>query len=164
MSEEPITVYVGELVTDGGFKIRSGFVLYADHENHLGFLTAENKRLRSMLEDQQAAVCHHQDRVIKRDNRIKELERDRKVGLEERGYHIITTDKIDKAWGRLKANTEETWTDYTHGVFDTLDDLNIVACEECGGSGKKESRSSSMREEPMLWTCPTCHGHGWVVK
>jgi len=41
--------------------------------------------------------------------------------------------------------------------------FNILRCEGCGGSGKKESRSSSMKEEPMLWACPACDGHRWTI-
>jgi len=151
-----------------------------------------NRRLRAELNAQEGVISDLRSLLAAKDKRIEELTRwnfedkadylkrieeleDASVldaitfGLDQmnRGrdkYYIITDEQIDKAWDRLNGDTEETWTEYTHGVFDTLDDLNIVACEECGGSGKKESRSSSMREEPMLWTCPTCNGHGWRIK
>ena len=44
--------------------------------------------------------------------------------------------------------------------------LNIFRCGKCDDEGKTYSRSGSMKEEPMEWTCPDCArftGHGWVI-
>ena len=102
--------------------------------------------------------------------RIEELERilDDTIGIDNISF---TTEQIDAAWNRIQ-NLKLEWNrnswvsslQQATYLVQALAFFGIVACEECGGSGKKESRSSSMREEPMLWTCPTCDGHGWRIK
>jgi len=74
--------------------------------------------------------------------------------------HIITRDQIDAAWIYVEGCENPGERDWMLLAFDKL---GIVRCEGCGGSGKRESRSSSMKEDPMLWTCPACHGHGWII-
>jgi len=76
--------------------------------------------------------------------------------------HIITNDQIDAAW---KIATQKTgpWAKFqdeimgeTEGACKVLSIFNIVACEECGGSGNWSSTSGAK--------CPSCKGHGWVKK
>jgi len=94
-----------------------------------------------------------------KDKRIEELEQDRERGLEERGYHIITTDQIDAAW--KVATSEEPYAD------DCLAELGIVACEECGGSRVHRAWDFYPNEKPhdgqTLSFCESCHGHGWII-
>jgi molecular chaperone DnaJ len=46
--------------------------------------------------------------------------------------------------------------DILHGVEKKLKIKKMVVCSSCGGSGAKDARSTS--------TCPTCHGHGQVMR
>ena len=117
--------------------------------------------------------------VIGLSARIEELERDlftvlsRDIGedIQEfnhaHGVYEITTEQlasgevvllkqgqIDKAW-RLAVQDE---TLGTTGAFAILRELGIVACEECGGSGRNAWGSVSTS------TCTGCDGHGWVWK
>ena len=88
--------------------------------------------------------------------RIEELERI----MKDVSFVPIQKKQIDEMWEYL---SEIGSRGVAEGYEQALFDLGFSRCEECGGSGKKESRSSSMREEPMLWTCPTCHGHRWRI-
>ena len=92
--------------------------------------------------------------------RIEELERI----MKDVSFVPIQKKQIDEMWEYL---SEIGSRGVAEGYEQALFDLGFSRCEECGGSGKKESRSSSMREEPMLWTCPFCAkytGHGWVIE
>ena len=98
-------------------------------------------------------ISHLQNECSEKDKRIGELEQDRERGLEERGYHIITTDQIDAAWS--DAWRKYQGTNSTAG-FSSLEKVGIVACGGCGGSGKAEYPL-----EGNYGPCPSCHGHGW---
>jgi hypothetical protein len=78
----------------------------------------------------------------------------------------ITEERIDEAWD-LTYNEAANHMIST-GVKQALSKFGIVACERCGGSGKTESRTGSMKEEPMLWLCKDCYrngrSHGWLWK
>jgi len=68
---------------------------------------------------------------------------------------LLKQGQIDKAW-RLAVQDE---TLGTTGAFAILRKLGIVACEECGGSGWIGANEAGDTKD-----CPSCHGHGWVVK
>ena len=70
--------------------------------------------------------------------RIEELERilDDTIGIDNISF---TTEQIDAAW---------KWN-----VLEIMAELSIVACEECGGSGRTVGLG-------CLW----CHCHGWRIK
>jgi hypothetical protein len=72
--------------------------------------------------------------------------------------HHFTDEQIDAAW-------EKAAKEYSLGgssYFDALEMLGVFECGGCGGAGKTFSRTGSMKEEPMEWTCSDCNGHGWV--
>jgi len=113
----------------------------------------EYERLTDELADALKNESHYAKEIIEKDKRIEELERDRSLGLEERGYHIITTEQIDAAWS--DAWRKYQGTNSTAG-FSSLEKVGIVACGGCGGSGKAEYPL-----EGNYGPCPSCHGHGW---
>jgi len=94
--------------------------------------------------------------------RTQELEQDRERGLEERGYHIITTDQIDAAWEYVQNILFATKgnADFKRFAKEIFERIGIVACEECGGSGVVREHERGY-EDGVEDTCPSCHGHGW---
>jgi len=132
--------------------------------------TREIERLRSSLEDSQgeserltAELEQYQRKAldlkfdnIEKGGRIEELERDRERGLEERGYLIIDKKRIDAAWA-VAPDAHGATGRVVEKIFH---ELNIVACEECGGSGEYVAATDpDGRQWPDC--CPTCHGHRW---
>jgi hypothetical protein len=121
-------------------------------------LRAENDSLR----EGSRVDFEARDRMLQR---IEALENSRFELLDqisalsgEEDFYVITEEQIDKAW-------EQRY--HIDGIGDgqpliRADLLHVVACKKCGGSGKTESRTGSMKEEPMLWSCKDCYGHGWV--
>jgi len=134
-------------------------------------LTAEvdkkGKRIEDMKFDHEQITALEVTERDRMRRRIEELEQDRSLGLEERGYHIITTeqlasgevvlltqDQIDAAWVHTA-----TRKDSLNVARWALKELNIVACEECGGSG----HTGPDFEYTIDTSCHSCHGHGWKV-
>jgi len=128
---------------------------------------AEIERLRSGHDE---AVKQHNMIIDHYKQRIEELERDlftvlsRDIGedIQEfnhaHGVYKITTEQLDAAW--CLAVQDETLG--TTGAFAILRELGIVACEECGGSGRVPCGTPSHID---CWdTCDGCDGHGWVWK
>jgi len=71
------------------------------------------------------------------------------------GRVVLLYEQIDAAWG-------DVW----HDGRPILKELfSIVACEECGGSGKTCEPSYDFEDAayPDWQTCHSCHGHGWVI-
>ena len=121
---------------------------------HLARAKADLKRAAITIERLRAELAE-------KDKRIAELERESEWKAMKQPLcadcHIITTEQIDAAWetrhwGTVPNQTEEH-------VDDALERLGIVACEECGGSGIPTPYEIGSWE-----SCPSCHGHGWVVK
>ena len=85
---------------------------------------------------------------------------------DKHGYAIITFDQIDAAWERLMyyKNSKEFKDQLIWQCIGTiLEPFNIVACEECGGSGVVREHERGY-EDGVEDTCPSCNGHGWVIK
>ena len=117
-----------------------------DAHNFHDIVVQKDKRIEDMKFDHEQITALEVTERDRMRRRIEELEQDRSLGLEERGYHIITTEQIDAAW---------EWN-----VLEIMAELNIVACEECGGCGSMWAPW----DEQVPITCHSCHGHGWVVK
>ena len=64
----------------------------------------------------------------------------------------------DIAWGKSERELHEQYRDV---VLAYLAVLNIVACEECGGSGQGGGDPKALTES--CWPCEPCHGHGWII-
>ena len=61
----------------------------------------------------------------------------------------------DIAWGKSERELHEQYRDV---VLAYLAVLNIAACSECGGSGIPTPYEIGSGE-----SCPSCHGHGWII-
>jgi len=96
--------------------------------------------------------------------RTQELEQDRERGLEERGYHIITTDQIDAAWEYVQNILFATKgnADFKRFAKEIFERIGIVACEKCGGSGSYTGTDED-HDRPVQRNCKACHVHGWVI-
>jgi len=91
--------------------------------------------------------------IMDLEERIEQLEGMWKRVVEKDTYyndkHFISKKQIDLAW--------KYWTTYgTADVKSALEELNIMRCEKCGGSGE----ASHLRKSPYTG-CPDCDGHGW---
>ena len=79
---------------------------------------------------------------------------------------LLTRGQIDAAWERLMyyKNSKEFKDQLIWQCIGTiLEPFNIVACEECGGSGVVREHERGY-EDGVEDTCPSCNGHGWVIK
>ena len=87
--------------------------------------------------------------------RIEELERilDDTIGIDNISF---THEQIDAAWEKIDDLQD---VGLRIGAYAAYRELGIVACEECGGSGDSAPMASLKPE-----VCPSCHGHGWVIK
>ena len=65
---------------------------------------------------------------------------------------LLTQGQIDAAWG------QKYFYDGVDGPLIRANLVNIVACEKCGGSGIPTPYEVGSGE-----SCPTCHGHGWII-
>jgi len=138
-----------------------------DAHNFHDIVVQKDKRIEDMKFDHEQITALEVTERDRMRRRIEELEQDRSLGLEERGYHIITTeqlasgevvlltqDQIDAAWVHTA-----TRKDSLNVARWALKELNIVACEECGGSG----HTGPDFEYTIDTSCHSCHGHGWKV-
>ena len=116
----------------------------AEYQSGFMDVRAENSSLRSRIEELDRIVAHMSSMC---------------PCFGGIGIHL-RPEQISRAW----ENTKNGARDFVVGA---LEELDIHRCEGCGGSGRVESRSSSMREDPMVWKCPDCAewgSHGFVVK
>ena len=120
--------------------------------NEIERLTAELAAKDKRIEELEQAEARLTRIIEKRESHLSTL-----LG-NHRGGHIITTDQIDAAW-----NQAQEWAYTQPDCFEALACLNIVACEECGGSGVVREHERGY-EDGVEDTCPSCNGHGWVVK
>lgn len=84
------------------------------------------------------------------------------------GRHIITTDKIDAAWKRMKRlmgseNTAEHFMG--RGIEAALrQDFHIVECKKCGGSGEYQGVADHDDTVSETDVCIGCDGHRWTIR
>ena len=140
----------------------------ADATNRVGCLEVQNARQREIICDPaKSDVRLLRERIEELMNHLKRAIAPVEVGGGADELHIITNEQlascevvmltrgqIDKAWA--DAWEKYKGTDSTAG-FSSLEKVGIVACEGCGGSG-------GIPEGGNVRTCPSCHGHGWVIK
>jgi len=69
---------------------------------------------------------------------------------------MIPFSKIDAAW---KSAWDEDSLDWRWAAERALEEIGIMRCDECGGSGWIGANEAGDTKD-----CPSCHGHGWVVK
>ena len=110
---------------------RGGWVKLRDYERLRAELAEKDKRIEELEEALSKSIMHQ-----------KEL---------DRCVHI-TAEQIDKAWGSACVGGPVY-------PLAAMNHLNIVACEECGGSGIPTPYEVGSGE-----SCHSCHGHGWVIK
>ena len=69
----------------------------------------------------------------------------------------ITDAQIYAAWAYVGPAGERT------SAEDALEELGIVRCEGCRGSGREESYPNPNDDMPQDGPCPDCDGHRWVI-
>lgn len=118
---------------------------------------------KKTLGDSNYELC---EKIIERNKRIEELEHGRGVSTVPRkrrvigeGY-FITTAQIDKAWEWANDYSDPDARFY---AFETLEQIGIVACEDCVGGGSSFDVVDGGKVH-LEYTCPTCHGHKWRKK
>jgi hypothetical protein len=70
---------------------------------------------------------------------------------------VITDEQIDKAIANAVLVLEDEGLIKERRVpYLSIEDLGIVECPECGGSGEVEVKHFGM------FRCDDCNGHGWI--
>ena len=137
-------------------------------ERTAGRLRKELEKKEFLLGETLDQLRFEQAEAAEKGKRIEELERDLFNILNEDG-HIITTEQIDEIFALCRCRCDECWTARDmHSPdcrYEVLEELNIVACEECGGSGRLPRITA---DGPDTCKCSEesggrCHGHGWKV-
>jgi len=125
--------------------------------------------------------------VAEKDKRIEELTR---WNFEDKADYLTRIEELEERWRLAQASMamdksrieelmnypgrvvllyeqiDAAWGDVWHDGRPILKELfSIVACEECGGSGKTCEPSYDFEDAayPDWQTCHSCHGHGWVI-
>jgi hypothetical protein len=104
------------------------------------------------------------DRLRAEVERLKDIEQlYRELGEEVEAARpgvVITNEQIDKAWANRHGRCETRRGGY-YGSVVTLDaeDLGIVECPECDGSGVFTHSDDVVS---VSQSCPRCHGHKWI--
>jgi len=165
------TQYYDDVVLDDNGEL----VSFGDYE----LLCARTEELEEKLQQAVHIVDDKDERIesleqalAKASLRTQELKKELSLVEEElfypdkHGYAIITFDQIDAAWERLMyyKNSKEFKDQLIWQCIGTiLEPFNIVACEECGGSGVVREHERGY-EDGVEDTCPSCNGHGWEIK
>jgi len=125
--------------------------------NEIKRLTAELAKWQEQAEVNKHDAHNFHDIVVQKDKRIEELleaEIEPIVGVFRNG-HLVTYKQIDAAW---EFNEDSSPEIKAHGRAMLYSCFKVDACEKCGGSGIPTPYEVGSGE-----SCPTCHGHGWII-
>jgi len=103
--------------------------------------------------DGECVICE----LAEKDKRIEELELEIRSILNDEVL-LIPIAQIDMLWKRRSFYRVAA----LRAIDDCLDAINVGECEECGGSGVVREHERGY-EDGVEDTCPTCHGHGWII-
>jgi len=128
-----------------------------ERDEEIERFTAELKDLHSMDSHADLTIDRLHAELAEANKRIEELELEIRSILNDEVL-LIPIAQIDMLWKRRSFYRVAA----LRAIDDCLDAINVGECEECGGSGVVREHERGY-EDGVEDTCPTCHGHGWII-
>ena len=131
--------------------------LYTKAADEIDRLTAEVGKWRRQDAMHMGELRDLHKQLAEKDKRIEGLERilDDAIGIDNVSF---AKEQIDEMWRHTRPKGISAADQFfADGALAAIAEADIVACEECGGSGVEDGMT-------VMAFCHDCGSHGWVKK